>query len=230
MTAIIVIGCIILFFAVLLLSPVILRFSYKGGKMSAKFQYLFFIIDFSPEKLAKRADKKSQKAVKKEYKQQEAEEEQPQKKKNAATDTVKTVWSYVKASKKGLDILRKHLVFYKIKGDIIVGGDDAARIAENYAAYCTIAANGLSVLDTLFVVKEPDIYIQPDFLNEKTLVELGFNVRISPLFPVLAGISILLGILKVMRKNKQKREKTKGGKSNERNERNKQREHAASYQ
>lgn len=230
MTAIIVIGCIMLFFAVLLLSPVILRFSYKGGKMSAKLQYLFFIIDFSPEKLAARTEKKSQKAVKEEYKKQKAEEEQPQKKKNAASDTIKTVWSYVKASKKGLNILRRNLVFYKIKGAVIVGGGDAAQIAESYAKYCTIAANGLSVLDTLFVVREPDIYIQPDFLSEKTRLELGFKVRISPLFPVLAGISILLGILKVMRKNKRKREKIKGGKSNERNERNKQREHAASYQ
>lgn len=230
MTALIVIGCIILFFAVLLLSPVILRFSCKGGKLGAKVQYIFFIIDFSPEELAKRAEKKAGKVVKEEYKKQEAEEGTPQKKQKAASDTVKTIWSLLKASKKGLNTIRKHLIFYKIKATVIVGGGDAAAIAKNYAAYCTIAANGLSVLDSLFVVREPDIYIQPDFLREKTLFEFEFRMKIRPWFPLSAGIEILLKFLKSMRENKQKREKIKGGKNNERNERNRQREHAASYQ
>lgn len=230
MTALTVTGCILLLFTVLLFSPVILRFSYKDGKTSAKVQYLFFIIDFSPEKLASRTEKKAKKTVKEEYKKQKAEEETPQKKTKAASDTVKTVLSLIKASKKALDTIRNHLVFYKIKSVVIVGGRDAAVIAQNYAKYCTIAANGLSVLDSIFVVKEPDIYIQPDFLREKTFLELAFKMRISPWFPLSAAIGLLFEFLKVTRKNKQKREKIKGGKNNERNERHKQREHAASYQ
>lgn len=236
MTALIVIGCILLFFAILLLSPVILRFAYQGEKVSAKLQYLFLVIDFSPEKVAKRAEKKAKKAVKQEYKKQKTEEpEEPpiKKKERAALDTVKTVWSYVKASQRAWDILRKHVVFCKIKATVIVGGGDAAKIAQDYATYCTAAANGLSALDTLFAVREPDIFIQPDFVREQTVHDLKFQVRISPLYPVWAGISALLGILKVMRQNKQKREKTKGGKKHERNKRSKRtnkREHAASYQ
>lgn len=230
MTALIVIGCIILFFAVLLLSPLILLFSYRDGKLAAKVRYLFFVIDFSPEKLAKRTEKRAEKAVKEEYKKQKAEEETPRKKPKAASDTVKTVWSLLKASKKALDMIRRHLIFYKIKAIVIVGGGDAARIAQDYALYCTLAANGLSVLDTLFVVKEPDIYISPDFLRERTLLELSSRLKIRPWFLILAGTELLIEFIKVMRKNKQKRERIKGGKTNERNERNKQREHATSHQ
>lgn len=232
MTAIIVIGCILLFFAVLLFSPIVLRFSSRNGAMSFKLRYIFFIVDLSPEKLEKRKTKRAERLAKKESKKKKPKEEaQPaeEKKKKKAAVTMKTIWSYVKASKKGLDAVCRHVVIYKIKATIIAGGGDAAQIAKNYAAYCMIASNGLSVLDTLFDVKEPDIYIQPDFLREKTLFELAFRVRILPWFLLLAGVNVFSGILKIMRENKQQDDKIKGGKDNERNERHKQRDQAASY-
>lgn len=232
MTALIVIGCIILFFAILLFSPVILRFSYKDGKMRAKVQYVLIIIDFSPEKLAKRAAKRAEKATKEEYKKQKAEEETEGavKKEKAASDTVKTVWSLVKASKHALDTIRRHLVIYKIKSSIVAGGGDAAQTAQNYAMYCTLVSNGLGVLDSLFVVKEPQISIRPDFLREKTCAEIAFRIRIAPWYLLCAGIDIGIKFLKVIQKNKTKRQEVKGGNSdgqNKRNKRTKQHESAS---
>lgn len=215
MTWLIVTGSILLFFAVILFSPVILRFRYKDGRLDASVRYLILLIDFSPEKLAKRAERKAARAVKKEYKKQEEEEEGGLKAEKAAADTVKTVWSLLKASKKSLNIIRRHLVFYKIRAAVVAGGEDAHKAGTNYAVYCTLIPNLISLLDALFVVREPRISILPDFLLEKTSLDIAFRVRISPWYVLSATLNILIKFLKVINADKKKRKKVKGGKRHE---------------
>lgn len=215
MTALIVVGSILLFLLLLLLSPVVLRFSYHDGAARVSAQYLFILFDFSPEAAAERAEQKAKRAVKDEYKKQKKEGKAKAKKTEAASDTVKTVWALLKASRRALNILRRHLVFYKIRLNITVGGEDAHDIATAYGNMCALVSNGLSVLDSLFVVREPEVSIQADFLAPKTVYEARFRLRISPLFVVSAALVLLLRFIKVRNENKIKREKVKGGKHHE---------------
>lgn len=207
-----VITCsILLFLLILLLAPVSVRFSYQSQKIKASAHYLFVKIDFSPEAMAKRAEKKAGRAVEAEYKKQKKEEGAPAKEKKAAADTLKTIWSLVKASTSGLNILRRHLVFYKISAAIAVGGDDARITAETYGKLCLLIANSLAVLGTIFVVKEPKIAIRPDFFLEKTDFRVSLRARISPLLVLAAALNFLCRFLIVTITNKRKRKKIKGG-------------------
>lgn len=216
MTALIVTGGILLFFMILLFSPIWVRFAYQGENLRASVHYLFIKIDFSPENAAKRAEKKAARELKKEYEKQKKEEETKNKKEKAAEDTIKTVWSLIKSCKKALDKIRRHIIFYKIKAAIVVGGDEARKIALNYATFCALTANGIAVLDALFTVREPEIAIRPDFLLEKTCINLTFRVRIALWYVLAAALHILVRFLKVISADKQKRKKIKGGNNNER--------------
>ncbi len=219
MTALIVIAAILLFFAILLFSPIVLRIYYTGGELQeACVRYFFVKIDFSPKALAKRAEKKAKHAVKDEFKKQkkhEPAEAEPKKEKRALEDTIKTVWSMVKACKQGLDTLRNHIIFYKVKSTVLVGGDDAHKIALNYPRYCVLASSIIDVIALLFVLKTPKIHIEPSFLLEKTQVDISFRMRIAPWFVLVAAVQIGVNIIKVLNKNKRKRKKVKGGKRHE---------------
>lgn len=215
MTAVIVTGSIILLFAVLLLSPVVVTLYYKDGDFGARIRYLLFYMSFSPTAVAKRAEKKAARATKKEFEKQAEEEETPQKEKKALADTVKTVWSYVKASKKGLDTLRRNLIFYKIRVNAVIAQEDAHQTAIMYGRVCTLVSTGLGVLSAIFPVREPIISIMPDFVSENTRADISLKIRISPLFIIVAAVQTLVRIIKVQKENKRKRQRVKGGKRNE---------------
>lgn len=214
MTALNIAVLVLLFLGILLFAPVSLRFAYENKKMRATVHYLFIRLNFSPEALTKRAEKKAVREVKEEYKEKEKKEKPPK----AARDTAKTVWELIKSSKKGFRILRKHLIFYKIKIRILAGGEDAAETAILYGRLCALIANGISLLGVLFAVREPEIAIAPDFLSGKSVYDLRFRVRISPWYVLRALLYIVVRFLKITggaQKNKKKREKNKGGKHHE---------------
>ena len=210
--------CIVLFFAVLLFSPVRLRLAYHDGKITASVHYLFFKINLSREKSeadirkeAKRKEKheagKSKKTAKK-----KDEDEIKRKRISGNIESVKTIWGILKACKK-IDTIRRRIIFYKIDAAIVVGGSDAMKTATNYGAACALSANIISLLSALFTVKKPNVKIRPDFILDKTAAYISFRVRMTPFYVFAAGFSVIYEIVKKILKNKIKRKKD--GKQNE---------------
>jgi len=213
MTALIISGSIVLFFAVLLFSPVRLYFAYRDNKIIASVRYLFLKINILGEKLEEDPEKKAKRKTRKEAKKEKTKEDsEDAKKKTNSIETLKTVWEIVKTCKR-IHTLRRHLIFYKISVTIIVGGDEAMKIATGYATIRALVENGLSLLDTLFVVKKPKVKIGPDFMLGKTAADISFRMKMAPFYVLAAGLQILIKIVKRILKNKMKQKK--GGKQNE---------------
>ncbi|MCL2033985.1 MAG: DUF2953 domain-containing protein [Oscillospiraceae bacterium] len=211
-------GSIALFFAVLLFSPVCLRFAYRGGKINASVHYVFFKISLLREKTeadrkkeAKRRKRQEARISKKAAKKKD-EDETKQKKISGNLGSVKNIWEIVKACKK-VDALRRRLIFYKIDVAIAVGGDDAMKTATSYGMVCALSANIISLLSALFTVKKPNVRIRPDFMLDKTAADISFRMRITPFYVFAAGFRVIYEIVKIILKNKNKRKK--GGKQNE---------------
>lgn len=221
MTAWIVTGSILLFFVILLFSPIIISAGYHSGVITANVRYLVIKLDFSPETLAKRPGKKSKKKAAKEVKAQEAETSPKEDK--AAKNTLETIRELLTASRKSMDIIRHHLIFYKIRVIAVAGGEDAHKTGNAYATYCILIPSVISLLDALFVVREPEVLaIRPDFLKEKPEFDISLKVRIAPWFLLAAALVIVIRIIKInlakpkRRKRKVKVvKKVKGGKKHE---------------
>ncbi len=206
----------IVFFSVLavlvllLFSPVIVSFTYDGGKLGLKIRYLFVGID-----LTKKAAKPPKREKPKKQKAKEKEKKKPEKKRSPA-ETAGVAWELLKTSRRAMRILRKHLIFYKIKVTAVVGGPDAHTTGNNYGMYCVIIPNLLSLLDSVFSAREPQVLIMPNFMSETTFWSIAFKVRIAPGFVLAAAVCMLFKFAKILLKKQGKHKKVKGGKRHER--------------
>ncbi len=113
-------------------------------------------------------------------------------------------------------IIRKHLIFYKIKVTAVVGGPDAHTTGNSYAAYCTIIPNLISLLDSVFSAREPEVLILPNFMSEKTYWSIAFKMRLAPGFVLAAAFYMLIKAAKILLKKQREYKKVKGGKRHER--------------
>lgn len=205
MTALIVIGTIILLLLIPLLSPAGLDVAYQGGNFKARAHYLFFTFDLLPGEQAEKATRKPK--TKKEKKKKD-EEEKPK----SAKDTANTIWSLVKSAPKGLNILRRHLIFSRVKLYICVGGPDAHQIAVNQSKLRLAVLTALDIVGLLFVLKEPEAGILPDFTAQSNTYDLSLRVSIRPLFVLAAACSILIHFLRLQRGSRRKEtQNIKGG-------------------
>lgn len=212
MTALIIAGFILLLIAVLLCSPVCLHVASRGGQTRVSLRYLFIRMTLFPPRPVKPQAKAKGEAARAGKKKKK--EEAPEKKKKSA-DTLKIVWELVKSSKKALYTITRHLVFDKIVLIMIIGGEEAQQVATGYARARALVENGIALLSALFVVKEPQIELRPDFAREKTDVDAAFRIRIAPFYALAAGVRVLAGILRVLvfpKSGWNKRKKIKGGK------------------
>jgi hypothetical protein len=194
------------------LSPAVLSFRYEDSRLAARLRYLLFSIDLSPDALAKRAEKKARKkpAAKKERK---AEGKEKPKKKTAVAFS--DIWALFKASRRAVSVIRRNLVFYRIRVTVAVGGADAQTVGEKYAAYGVIIPRLIGLLDLVFTAVDPQVLVMPNFLREQSYWDVGFKARIAPWHVLTAARHMLVQFLKVSLKNKQTREKIKGGKRHE---------------
>ncbi len=197
----------------LLFSPVIISFTYDDGRLDLKARYLFVGIDLM-KRMKKPPKPEKPEAEKKEKKEKKKKEKRA--KKRPFSETAGIVWELLKASRKAMRIIRKHLIFYKIKVTAVVGGPDAHTTGNSYAAYCTIIPNLISLLDSVFSAREPEVLILPNFMSEKTYWSIAFKMRLAPGFVLAAAFYILLKAVKILLKKQREYKKVKGGKRHER--------------
>jgi hypothetical protein len=192
-----------------LFSPASLSFNYEDGKLGLRARYLFLSFD-----LLKQRPEKPQKPEKPKQKEKKAKEKKPEEKREPG-ETAALVYELILASRHALNILRRHLIFYKIKVTAVVGGPDAHKTGDRYAAFCVVIPNVLSLLDSIFSAKEPQLLIMPNFMSEKTYWRVAFKVRIAPAHVLSAALFMLARFIKAVLSSRQKRKKAKGGKKHE---------------
>lgn len=217
MTALIVTAAVLLVLLLLLFSPVVLSFGYDGGKLSLKLRYIFIPLDLSPDRLAEKKAKKKAKPgkAKKEKPPKKPEPDKPKPPKRTAGESLALGYGLLKASARAMGIIRRHLVFYKIKITAVVGGPDAHKTGDSYALYCTLIPNLVSLLDAVFTAKEPRILIMPNFNSEKTWWSVAFKVKIAPGYILAAGFYMAARFVAAVLNEKQRRKTKKGGKIHE---------------
>lgn len=207
MTALIIIGAIL---ALLLLSPVAVDISYRQGDSSLTLRYLVYRRALSAEALTKKTAKEpAEEAVKQ-------REEQGEGKAKSAKDTAGMIWSLVKSSRKGLSILRRHLVFSRVQVYISVGCPDAHQTALRYGQTGAAVQTALDIVRMMFVLKKPKVAVAPDFTRGDTRSDIRLRIGIRPVFLLAAAASVFRQFLRIKQqdnKNTDQTEQIKGGKT-----------------
>lgn len=216
MKALVIIAAVLLFFLLLSLAPLSVSVALKDGRAAIYLRYLLFKINLSPDKPAKKQAKKPGKKSllerllekRKKKEPQEGEQEKKPGKKKPAAELAKTGLELLKASKRGLNTLRKHLVFSHVEVYVRVGGEDAHKTAVRYAQIGLIVPAALDVIGRMFVLKEPKVGIAPDFAAPKTRYELAVRVGMRPYFATLAVIRLLMDALPIFLRARGRKPKT----------------------
>jgi hypothetical protein len=197
--------------AVLLLlwCPLVLRFDYAGGGVKLSLRYLVFRAQFLPAK-EKKGEKSSRRKARK-------RKQKPKKKADRTVmETLRSLWELAGASRRGLRILRRGIVIIRLNILASVGGEDAHQAAENYGKLAAALFPALGILGTVFTVREPSVYIAPNFVSPNSVFEVSLRVRIRVITILAAGISSGVHYIKVLSRKKQDRQDYKGGKQYER--------------
>lgn len=220
MTALLIIGGILLALFALLLSPVRLYIAFRD-ELTLTAGYLFVRYDLSPSAMEERRKRQQEKPEKKKKKKKEPQPEDEEQGKEKKKTDFSTIWNLVKSAPRGLSILRRHLLWSKIEFYASIAKKDAHQTALAFGQTRVAAAALLDILSLLFVVKgKPSICIAPDYTAEapKFRMEAAALIRIRPLFALAAGLSVLRAFLKQQNERKRRgparqRELVKGGKT-----------------
>lgn len=204
MTALIIIGGILLLFLLPQLPKLSLDVLAGPGGFAVKARYLCFTFDFSPEKQRARAEKKQRKSAKKAARKKPAEEAEPEEaEKRTLGELLTLARTLLRSSKKGVRTLRRHLIFSRVQVYLSVGGDDAHQTALRYSHMCMLVAAALDVVGVLFVLKKPKVAILPNFTCEEIKYEVSARIGIRSfhavrvllqlLFPMMGSLTKLFG-------------------------------------
>ena len=215
MTALIIIGAVILLLAGLAVVPVIVDLSYRDGEFQARLRYL--VLRYSPglgaaDTGGKEKEKKKKKKKKKRPKK--TGKETPEKA-GTTMETVKLVRLVLKGSRKGAHILRRRLIFSRIRVRVAVGGEDAHIIAETTGKLNVAALAALDLIGGLFVLRPPVVEIAPDFLSTQSKYDLSLRVSIRTVHILRAGIRVFFKFMSALRQDKKTKQEIKGGKQHE---------------
>lgn len=85
----------------------------------------------------------------------------------------------------------KFINFKKIKLELKVGGDNAAKTAIDYGITCSAVYPVLSLLETVADVKYKKINISADFENKKSTFDFSLEIKTLLLFILIFAVKIL---------------------------------------
>lgn len=197
MTGWIIALSILLFFLLLMISPVYLSVRLgEENKVAAGYLFLRFSLYPRKPKKAKKEKKKKQELPKQEKKQEVKEEAA-----STAKDTIGMLMDLAKASASPVFHLLRRTYLVNLDLRIEVGGEDAAEIALNTAKYRSAVACFVALFRNLRMLKfMRHAAVNPNFLKEKTEYRVRFCIMIrlgTILYAVLAaGIGFLMRKIK----------------------------------
>ncbi|MBR7133250.1 MAG: hypothetical protein IKD04_06920 [Clostridia bacterium] len=193
MTALIIIGVILLILLLILFSPVRVWVSYEDS-FHLKLYFAGIKIfstksDIGQEKektTDKGSDAKSENTAIKEGKRFFGF----LKEKYGFSGAVKTVFGFIGDVLAHIKKLLRHIKFKSIILDISVSGDDAAKTAVEYGGVCAAVYPVLSVLDTCAGFSYKQINIKSDFVSENSRFRFSGSVILRVFFLLVAAIKI----------------------------------------
>jgi len=201
LTALIVIGIIILLFTAIMMISVGADFSYISGELSVSLLVCGVKLKIFPR----------EKKDKKETKQKTPKKEKPEKQKKSKPKkessgiplnmNLDELLLLVKKALHGLGKITKIVVdrFYL---HIIVGGTDPYNTAILFGKLNGALASLGPICSEKFFVNEADIYTDIDFISGKHTIDIGFaiTIRIGQVFSMLN--SIIVGAIAVVLRNR----------------------------
>jgi hypothetical protein len=203
-------GGIVAVVLLLLWCPLVLRFDYVGGAAKLSLRYLVFRARLLPP-----GEKKAGKSPRR----RKARKQKPKPEKKAdrtVMETLRSLWELAQASRRGLRILRRGIVITRLNILASIGGEDAHQAAENYGKLAAALFPALGILGTVFTVRDPSVYIAPNFVSPTSVFEISLRVRIRLTTILAAGISSGVHYIKVLSRKKADGQEVKGGKQYER--------------
>ena len=240
MTALYIIGGIILLIAVLLNIPVRAELSYINSEFDAKVKYLWFTlypVKERPPKPEKKKKAKKEKAPpkieaceiaeytgEKKIQERKAEEDTPLKKKSkkpkekhsldkdGLSEKIELIKMIIRSSKKGFRRLMRDIKIHDIALDFFVADEDAYEAAMNYGKINMAVYNSIAFLRTFFNVTIDHVNISVRFNSSDSAYDGSLKLKIRPYTAFLASSSIFLKFL--VNNYKDKKEKEKINKSN----------------
>lgn len=222
MTALYIIGGILLFIFIILIIPLGFRIKYDG-KATLWLQWLFLKIKLVPTKEKKKKKSPPKKSEEKKPKPDGDNKKESDIKKlykefgiSGLLDILKRVAEILKETSSKL---KKHIVIKRLDINVTVVGNDAADTATKFGYVCTGVYPAVSFISTQIKLKKQSVNIVPGFNEKKTAINCDAVVKIKPLFLIGIAIGAMFKAIKLMLSIKQKSEE-KSDAQNERNDKN----------
>ena len=204
-----ILGGIFLLLLLLLCSPVGAWVTYEHGVFRVRLVFSFLSYSLSPDKLEGMLDKKEKKTPKPDSEKEEAADTDKQKKKLDAADTFAIAIELLRGAGGAWGILRRHIVFDRLRFYAVVCSGDAYTTATSYAKLSNIVLALLTIMGRTFVVRDPAVFIQPDFSHTQSRYDISLRVRVRPIFAVAAGINLLWRFLAAQPRKKSRKKAVK---------------------
>jgi len=221
MIALIIIGLVVLVFAVILLLPIVFVIDYEN-QAAIKVRLLFFDI-FSEKKAEKRKVKHNAAQTKKKSAANKSASpvklNQPQKaektgespnttlktkkksgkgiEKNVPAIDMKLIRIMVDSAAHPLKRLIKKIKITELYIDSIAGGGDAAKAALNYGVQNAAVYSAVAWLESVSTVNIERINIQADFMREDSVFLLHFKVKIKIGTVILCALIFFIKFIRI---------------------------------
>lgn len=190
MPVLIVILSILAFITLVLLIPIIAEASYEEQEQLVVVRYLFYKKQLFPP--VPKKNKKEKPPGKRKLSKIKAEEKRPKK---GFFETLHDAVEMVKAASGGVRYIIRRLLFYNIRLQVDVGGEDAAQTAIQYGKVSAFIYTSYAVLSNAVRFKKLDINIVPCYDTTETRVSFRGRMRVRPSTILAGGIGILFQFL-----------------------------------
>lgn len=200
MTGLAITGSILLLTAFLLFCSVSVEAAFEE-ELSARIGYLFFHFSVWPRPEKQRKEKEPEKE------KQPTEKKKPSKirellHQKGLSGFLELLRAFSRVAYGSAKKLLSHTVVRLLMLDLTVGGEDAAQTAVNYGMACGLVSTALTGLLSSAKCKERNVNVLPDFQNGTGGVRFRIRLKIRLIFILSAGISALIGFVKVYIKSR----------------------------
>ena len=202
-----ILGGIFLLLLFLLLMPLGVSVKYAHEKLLVEVGYIFLRFKLSPDKLTYMLEKQTEKKHDEEEKKEQEKDKKSEKKKRSAVENAEIATQLLRSAGGAWNILRRHIVFDRLRFYAVVCSEDAHATATGYAKLSNVTLTVLALLQRTFVIKKPVVLVQPDFVHTKSRYDISLRVRLRPIFAVAAGINLLWCFIAAQPKKKQNNKK-----------------------
>ena len=209
MTALYIIGGILLFLFVLLLIPVSAEISYIDDfNLRVKYGIIKVFDNLKPKKPKKEKPKKSKSDSGK-------KKEKPKKesfisrvfKEKGKIGGIKFCFAILKAVFSKLIWVLKKISFKKLFLDITVSSDDAANTAVTYGAVCAAVYPVIALIKENTKIGVSEVNVSTDFEKISPVVKAAVAVKTRLLYAVIAAVALLAEYLRISKESEKNERK-----------------------